>query len=65
MTPDIEALHAETGRAYSLDISQHVDLAREIGIRATPTVLVVKDGTVQRSVVGAKDRKFLTRLLAA
>jgi thioredoxin 1 len=63
MTVEVEALQQESDRVYKLDISEHFDLARQLGIRATPTVLLLRHGRIERSLVGAKRRDFLRKLL--
>jgi thioredoxin 1 len=63
MTIEVDALQEESDRVYKLDISRHLELARDLGIRATPTVLLLRDGHIERSYVGAKRRDFLRRLL--
>ena len=41
----------------------HPELAREFGIRATPTLIVVEDGVVRRMVLGVKTAGFMRTLL--
>jgi thioredoxin 1 len=65
MNTEVEALQRERPRIFKLDISQHLELAQEIGIRATPTVLVVKGGQIERCVIGVKPRAYLQSLLDA
>ncbi len=63
MTFEVEAMQAEALPVVKLDVSQHLELARDIGIRATPTVLVIRNGRIERSIVGAKRGDYLRRLL--
>lgn len=65
MSQDVEALQTERPRVFKLDISQHLDLAQDIGIRATPTVLIVKRGQIDRCILGVKPRDYLRSLLDA
>lgn len=65
MTPVIEELKRDTGRAFVLDVSKHMELAHEMGIRATPTVLLIREGRVEKSIIGTKNRKYLLALLEA
>jgi len=63
MMPHIDQLAEETGRVFKLDITSHMDLAREIGIRATPTLLLVVEGEIRKVLVGAKPPAQLRDLL--
>ena len=63
MTREVEALQAEFPRVYALDISLHLDIAQKLGIRATPTVLLVRGGQIERCVLGVRSRDFLRALL--
>lgn len=63
MAPHIEAVATATGRVFKLDIAQHVELARELGIRAVPTTLVFKEGNVSSSKLGIKSEKSLLKML--
>lgn len=63
MEPSIDAVEALTGRVFKLDISQNMPLARELGIRAVPTTLVVREGRISGSMLGIKSEKSLKKLL--
>lgn len=53
MAPDIERLRKQHPNVFKLDISRHAREARAIGIRATPTTLLVEDGKVLKALLGA------------
>ena len=57
MKPDVDALKEETNRVFKLDLSKHSHMALELGIRAVPTTLVIKDGVISQSVLGKKSKK--------
>ena len=63
MTPEVEALQQESSRVFKLDLGEHRELAQSIGIRATPSVLVIRNGLIERCLVGFKDRNKLRELL--
>jgi thioredoxin 1 len=63
MSPVVEALQREDRPIFALNVAEHPDLAREIGVRASPTVLVVHHGRIERSLLGARDRDRLLQLL--
>jgi len=63
MTQEVEALQADYPQVFKLDISGHLALVRGLGVRATPTVLMLRDGRIARCVVGAKSRAYLRSLL--
>ncbi|WP_456373533.1 thioredoxin family protein [Thiolapillus sp.] len=63
MQPHIDHLAEVLPHVYSLDISRHTDLARAIGIRATPTTLLIEDGRVSQVLIGQKKPAVLQNFL--
>ena len=53
MAPDIDRLSADHPNMFKLDVTRHPREARTIGIRATPTTLLVEDGKVLKALLGA------------
>ena len=53
IAPDIERLRKTHPNVFKLDVSRHTREARAIGIRATPTTLLVEDGKVLKALLGA------------
>jgi thioredoxin 1 len=62
-TPDVDALAAERSSVFKVDVTQAPDLARHLGVRVTPTFLVIRDGRVTRVLLGAKPRSTLERAI--
>ena len=52
MAPDIDRLQANHPNVFKLNISEHHKEARAIGIRATPTTLLVENGNVLKVLLG-------------
>lgn len=44
---------ATTLKVIKIDVDQFAELAREVGIRSVPTIMVVKDGTVLAARAGS------------
>ena len=65
MAPDIDRLQAAHPNLFKLDISRNVGEARAIGIRATPTTLLVEDGKVLKVLLGAGAVPAIEVFLAA
>ena len=63
MAPNINAIRKSNARVFKLDISQHMELARELGIRAAPTTLVFREGKISDSMLGFKSEKALKKML--
>ncbi|BAO44752.1 thioredoxin family protein [Thiolapillus brandeum] len=63
MLPHIRDLAENHPGVYTLDISQHLDLAKTVGIRATPTTLLIRDGRISQVLVGQKKPTALRRFL--
>ena len=64
MSKEVDALIAEGAPIFKLDISEEPALARELSIRATPTLIVVETGTICRMVLGAKTGRFMHELIS-
>lgn len=65
MTPVIEKLRTERDDLVSLDAEQEVELAKSLGVMATPSLVLVRDGRIARIVVGAQSEPRIRRLLDA
>jgi thioredoxin 1 len=65
MNPAIEALARRHPRVVKVDISRDPSLARQLGVRATPTTLLVVDGEVREVWLGAKTLAQLEALVAS
>ena len=63
MSAAVDALIDEGKPLFKLDISQHPELAKEFGIRATPTLIVIDNQVVTRMVLGVKTEGFMRDLL--
>ncbi len=63
MLPQISSLAQSHSHVYIMDISQHLDLAKEIGIRATPTTLLIEDGSINQVLIGQKKPRLLQDFL--
>lgn len=63
MAPIIKELEEETGRTYTIDVTKERAAAQSMGIRATPTMLLIKDGQVEKLFLGNKSKQTLRDLL--
>ncbi|MUW14008.1 thioredoxin [Halorubrum sp. CBA1125] len=65
MEPAVEAVAAATDAAVAkVDIDANPEIARELGARSIPTLLVYADGEVVDRLVGAQDRATLESAIA-
>jgi thioredoxin 1 len=64
MSPTIEALIAEYGhRVASMEISEHPETVSNYKIRATPTTILIKDGKIEKVMLGFQPAARLRSLL--
>jgi len=63
MTLLIDGLESEHDNVVKLNVQRDAALARALGIRATPTFVVVEDGKVSQALLGSQSRKKLSSLL--
>ena len=63
MSGTVDELRTEGRAIVKLDIGQHVETARRVGIKATPALLLVEHGRVTRCVIGVKSRHHMLALL--
>lgn len=64
MTPIIDKLAASHDNVIKIDAMEHLNLARDFGIRGTPTLVRVRHGKIDQVLVGAKSEGQLRALLA-
>lgn len=63
LAPAIEALAARRPRLYRLDLGTHAEPALALGVRATPTSLLVENGQVVKVILGDPLRAIETFLV--
>ncbi|MCB1758426.1 MAG: thioredoxin family protein [Gammaproteobacteria bacterium] len=64
MSPTIEALIVEYGRRVrSIEISEHPQMVDDFRIRATPTTMLVRDGNIEKVMLGFQPEARLRALL--
>jgi thioredoxin 1 len=63
MTPIIDELADRHGNVTKVDIQQDPETTSKYAVRATPTLVLIKDQVVKDVVLGAKTRKQLEALL--
>lgn len=56
---DFATDRAATLKVIKIDVDQFADLAREVGIRSVPTIMVVRDGAVLAAQAGSLPRSAL------
>lgn len=64
MTPRIERLMADHDNVFKVNLQTDPELARALGVRATPTTLRLADGRIESVHLGALSESNLTQLLA-
>ena len=63
MTPIIDKLATERGDVLKVNAAESVALAKHFGVMATPSLALVKQGVVNKIVVGAKSEPQIRALL--
>ena len=65
MSKEVDSLVAEGAPVFKLDITDQPTLSRELGIRATPTLILVEGRTISRMLLGVKTARFMSDLISA
>ncbi len=64
MSPVIDAVQSRyPEQVKSIDIQKEQDIARALGIQATPTTVMVKDGKIVHFIVGVRPESRITALM--
>jgi thioredoxin-like negative regulator of GroEL len=63
MTPLIDELTKSHDRVIKIDVQQDQTTTQSLGVRATPTTLLIKDNVVQQVLQGARSKKKLAQLV--
>ena len=61
---EIAAEHAASLRVFQLNVDDNPDIARRYEVMSIPTLIVFKDGTAKKRLVGAKGKGQLLQELA-
>ncbi|MGQ9666228.1 MAG: thioredoxin family protein [Anaerolineae bacterium] len=63
MTPVVDRLRASHPNLIKVNVAKAMSLARDFGITATPSFVLVEDGTIRRVRLGGQSEKRLLSLL--
>lgn len=63
VTPIINELSEERDDVLSIDITQHLDLAKAYRIMGTPALAIVDHGVIDKIVLGARTRAQILKML--
>jgi len=63
MTPRVDYATTRHDNIFKFDVTRSLALARRLGVRGTPTTLLVADGRIARVNLGALSEKHLEVLL--
>lgn len=64
MTPVVQRMAERDRNVFAVDVSQDFATARQFGVMATPTTVLVARGVVERILVGPQPETTLRGLLA-
>ena len=65
--PILEELKGKMGEKIEIqkiDVDQHMDIANQYGIRVVPTLIILKDGKVVRTLEGVTSAESLESMLS-
>ncbi|HEU17728.1 MAG TPA: thioredoxin [Methanoregulaceae archaeon] len=65
--PILEELKEKMGEKVEIqkiDVDQHMDVANQYGIRVVPTLIILKDGKVVRTLEGVTSTESLESMLS-
>ncbi len=65
MSRVIDELREEHPEIRSVDVTREPEIAREYGVMATPTLVVIREGKVEKVLLGARGRRQIEALLEA
>jgi thioredoxin 1 len=64
VSPVLDEIAEETGsKLIKIDVDNEPDLAKEFGISGIPAIMVYNDGVRTKSIVGAKPKPALKKVL--
>jgi thioredoxin len=63
-TPIIKELQSSNKNIFDIDISKDMESARIFGIKATPTTMIVENGTINHVLLGVKQKDVLESYLS-
>ena len=63
MTPVINKLAESRDDVLSINVMEHIDITKQFKILGTPTLVLTKNGVIEKMVLGAQSEKKITRLL--
>ena len=64
MSEAVDSMISAGAPVFKLDITEQAMLSRELGIRATPTLILVERSRISRMLLGAKTASFMENLIS-
>jgi thiol-disulfide isomerase/thioredoxin len=62
-TPVIDALDQEYEGIFKIDVAENFEIARAIGVKSTPTTVIIEGGAIRTLLVGAHSESALREAL--
>ena len=62
-TPIIDALDREYEGVFKIDVTEDFEIARALGVRVTPTTVIIEGGAIRTFLVGAHSESALREAL--
>lgn len=63
MTPIIDKLIESRDDVLSINVAEHLDIVRQFKIMGTPSLVIVKDGKIEKMILGVQSEKKINKLL--
>lgn len=63
MSPIIDELKNAGTPIFKLDVSEHAELSKDLGIRAAPTLMLLSEGVVKQVRLGGQTRAQIQQLM--
>lgn len=63
MSKEVDILADAGAPVYKFDVTDDPELSREMGVRATPTLILIEDGVVSRMMLGVRTANYMHGLI--
>ena len=63
MTPMIDMLMQQRSDVAKIDVGQHLEVAKAVGVLGTPAIVLIEEGVIKQVLLGVKTKAAILALL--
>ena len=63
MYPIIDSLQRDASNVVKIELNEHMRFASQLNVRATPTIMIIQNGLIEKVLLGSQSEAKLRKLM--